>query len=80
MQITLSKKDLRTVSMIVAQFAVQMNKKGSFWQRGNERLTCVDMGRLSNRIGKKAGVEWDFDKAFKIKSNRRSHGKGLQNK
>lgn len=80
MQITLSKKDLITVSKIVAEKAMQMHKRGAEWARGDERLSCVDMGKLSNRIGKEAGVEWDFQKVFKIKSNRRSSGKGLQNK
>lgn len=69
--ITLSKKDLSTVSKIVASKAMEMHKKGATWFRsmgGNEEiLTCVDIGNIANKLQKPLGSQYDFDKAFSAK-------------
>lgn len=65
MELKLSKKDLRTVSKIVANKAIEMRKRGAVWARGEERLSCVEMGKLANKILKPTGEFYDFDGFFK---------------
>lgn len=37
--IKLSAKDTQTVARIIAEKAVEMNKKGAMWMRGDEELS-----------------------------------------
>jgi hypothetical protein len=67
MKVELSKKDLKTISMIVAEKAVQMKKKGQLWMRGNEHLSCVDIGKIANKLQKPLGSQWDFKSKIKNK-------------
>lgn len=65
--ITLSKKDISTVSRIVCEKAMEMHKKGVLWHRGNETLSCVDMGKIANKIQSPLGTKYDFESAFSPK-------------
>jgi len=51
----LSAKDIGTISKIVAEKAMEMHKRGSLWARGNERLSCMDMGKIANKLLKPVG-------------------------
>jgi hypothetical protein len=65
--IILSKKDISTVSRIVAEKAMEMHKKGAMWHRGEEMLSCVDIGKIANKVSKPLGSRYDFDSVFKKK-------------
>ena len=62
--IILSKKDIETVSTIIAEKAMEMHKKGAMWNRGEEYLSCVDMGKMANKIRKSTGNYFDFESVF----------------
>jgi hypothetical protein len=66
--IKLSEKDAATVAKIVAAKAMEMHKKGAWWLRGDKRLSCFDIGELSNKMLRPTGEEFDFNKAFKSKN------------
>jgi len=63
--IKLSQKDIRTVAKIVAEKAVEMNKKGATWRRGEEYLSCVEIGGIANKLLKPLEEKYDFDNFFK---------------
>lgn len=67
MKVELSKKDISTVSRLVAEKAMEMHKKGAMWMRGGEELSCVDMGNIANKILKPTGQKFDFDYFFNKK-------------
>lgn len=66
--VKLSAKDTQTVARIIAEKAVEMNKKGAMWMRGDEELSCLDMGKISNKFQSKLGSEYDFKTFFSNKS------------
>lgn len=67
----LSDKDIRTIAKIVTEKAVEMNKRGCRWIRGNESLTCIGMGKIANKILKPLGEKYDFEKFFNGKSKKK---------
>lgn len=80
--ITLDDKDLRTVAKILAEKAVEMHKKGSVWGRNigkkdEDKLTCVGMGKLANKILEPLDIKYNFDSFFsgKQKSKRKQSPK-----
>jgi len=70
----LSKRDTKTVATIIGGKANEMYKKGSNWRQGNKQLTCVDMGRIANKILKSVCPDEQFvfvwDKTKKKKSRK----------
>ena len=46
----ISKKDYGTAAKIVAAKAIEMHKKGANWRRGNQFLTCVDIGKIADKL------------------------------
>lgn len=60
MKIELSKADLQTVSTIIAEKAMQMQKKRQTWKRGNKFLSSADIGKIANKLQKPLGSMWDF--------------------
>lgn len=73
MKIELSKKDLQTISTIIAAKASVMHKKGQTWRRGNEFLSCIDIGKLANKLQKPLGSQWDFVAKFKSSSKKKTN-------
>lgn len=76
--IRLSEKDAATASKIIANKAMEMYEKGAEWRRGENYLSCFDIGKLSNKILSTTGRKYDFDAAFKPKRGRAK--KELKNK
>lgn len=56
----ISKKDTRTIANIVAIKANEMHKKGSTWKQGNKYLSCVEMGKIANKILKSVSPDEEF--------------------
>jgi len=56
----LSKKDTITVATIIGSKANEMHKKGSTWKQGNKYLSCVDMGKIANKILKSVSPDEQF--------------------
>lgn len=67
MQVNLTRKDINTIAKIVAEKAMEMHKRGSMWKRGEEELSCVDMGDIANKVLKPTGQKYDFKAAFNPK-------------
>lgn len=67
MNVKLTAKDISTVSRLVAEKAMEMHKKGAMWMRGNEELSCVDMGNLANKVLKPTGQKFDWDAVWNPK-------------
>ncbi len=59
-KIELSKEDLQTISTMIAEKAMQMKKKRQTWMRGTKFLSCVDIGKIANKLQKPLGSQWDF--------------------
>ena len=70
--IILSAKDASTVANIIAGKAMEMHKKGVPWMRGEEMLSCVDMGNIANKIQEKLGSKYDFDSIWSGKNKSKS--------
>jgi hypothetical protein len=71
MDVKISKKDMRTVANIVAIRANEMYRKGSQWkQAGNKYLSCVDMGKIANKLLKSVMPEEEF--VFNWQKNKKS--------
>lgn len=63
--VKLSLKDISTIGVIVAEKAMEMYKKGGMWHRDGKYLSCVDIGKIANRILKPTGQQYDFNAVFK---------------
>jgi len=71
MDVKISKKDMRTVANIVAIRANEMYRKGSQWKQvGNKYLSCVDMGKIANKLLKSVMPEEEF--VFNWQKNKKS--------
>lgn len=60
MKIKLSKRDLRTVAHIIGSKANEMHKKGANWMQGERYLSCVQMGKIANKILKSVSPNEKF--------------------
>lgn len=46
----ISKRDMRTAAIIVGSKAKEMNQKGASWKQGRRYLTCIDIGKIANKM------------------------------
>lgn len=56
----ISKRDTITVAKIIGAKANEMHKMGSSWKQGNRYLSCVDMGKIANKILKSVSPNEQF--------------------
>lgn len=72
---SISKRDTKTVAVIIGAKANEMHKKGSTWKQGSKYLSCVDMGKIANKLLKSVSPDEQFvfmweNKTKKAKPNK----------